>query len=212
MRQPTASRSSWASSRCACLLGVCCILLHILLGIQLPCVQHFVAFRGEANMRFGTPRAAQAVLHTAAVPPPLQGMHQGLHCLLCMAQRRCRNLLLQACCLILCCPIVNLLQLDGINLFAILSIISIFYCLPCALVIEGAGGGEARHDGGGAGPVVAQSGPVLHDRSGLVTVGSVCSAGRLIRTSCRLLLIAANPAGPMPTFAASAPLQASGAA
>ena len=29
------------------------------------------------------------------------------------------------------------LQLDGINLFAILSIISIFYCLPCALVVEG---------------------------------------------------------------------------
>lgn len=29
------------------------------------------------------------------------------------------------------------LQLDGINLFAILSIISIFYCLPCALVMEG---------------------------------------------------------------------------
>lgn len=29
------------------------------------------------------------------------------------------------------------LQLDGINLFAILSIISIFYCLPCALVLEG---------------------------------------------------------------------------
>ncbi|EFN51371.1 hypothetical protein CHLNCDRAFT_28101 [Chlorella variabilis] len=29
------------------------------------------------------------------------------------------------------------LNLDGINLFAILSIISIFYCLPCALVLEG---------------------------------------------------------------------------
>jgi hypothetical protein len=29
------------------------------------------------------------------------------------------------------------LKLDGINLFAILSIISIFYCLPCALVVEG---------------------------------------------------------------------------
>ncbi|KAL4434461.1 hypothetical protein ABPG75_000902 [Micractinium tetrahymenae] len=29
------------------------------------------------------------------------------------------------------------LKLDGINLFAILSIISIFYCLPCALVMEG---------------------------------------------------------------------------
>ncbi|KAI7839663.1 hypothetical protein COHA_006472 [Chlorella ohadii] len=33
------------------------------------------------------------------------------------------------------------LKLDGINLFAILSIISIFYCLPCALVIEGFKGG-----------------------------------------------------------------------
>lgn len=35
-------------------------------------------------------------------------------------------------------PLPLFLQLDGINLFAILSIISIFYCLPCALVIEGA--------------------------------------------------------------------------
>lgn len=32
-------------------------------------------------------------------------------------------------------------QLDGINLFAILSIISIFYCLPAALVLEGFKGG-----------------------------------------------------------------------
>ncbi|PSC67934.1 Xylulose 5-phosphate phosphate chloroplastic [Micractinium conductrix] len=33
------------------------------------------------------------------------------------------------------------LKIDGINLFAILSIISIFYCLPCALVFEGFKGG-----------------------------------------------------------------------
>jgi solute carrier family 35 protein E1 len=33
------------------------------------------------------------------------------------------------------------LKLDGINLFAILSIISIFYCLPCALLLEGFKGG-----------------------------------------------------------------------
>lgn len=33
------------------------------------------------------------------------------------------------------------LKLDGINLFAILSIMSVFYCLPCALVFEGFKGG-----------------------------------------------------------------------
>ena len=37
-------------------------------------------------------------------------------------------------------------DIDGINLFGLLSIISIFYCLPCALVLEG---GRAREADGG---------------------------------------------------------------
>lgn len=122
------------------------------------CILHFVECSDGACIWFCQPRAAQAVLHTAAVPPPLRGMAPAAlfapH-----AQRRCHCCGTPAACALssLPCPTVYVLQLDGINLFAILSIISIFYCLPCALVLEGAVGGDASHGGGGTGRRLCES-------------------------------------------------------
>lgn len=37
-------------------------------------------------------------------------------------------------------------HIDGINLFGLLSIISFFYCLPCALALEGGAWGGGKEE------------------------------------------------------------------